>query len=214
MNKNTESDTANRHQTTTPLRIVDRLRGLTAPLDQVGRLIRWHNALAKAAQTDQGNPAMPDILDLVLLSIEDVNDPTARVERAEVHMQGKTLATFNFPIIQLALIAKVGEAWGPDGPTDQDVTVGGLKARLLAVFRRYHQDYVLNMTVNDYEAKLTTAGMLPEKARDLSRLIVSVLAGGRAAGIIEDAKPLNQFASEYGGDTPSCSVVKNEARKA
>lgn len=34
----------NEHQATSSLRIVDRLRGLAAPLDQVGRLIRLMGA--------------------------------------------------------------------------------------------------------------------------------------------------------------------------
>lgn len=39
------------HQTPTPMQIVGRLRTLAAPLDQTGRLIRWQDALAKAART-------------------------------------------------------------------------------------------------------------------------------------------------------------------
>jgi len=183
------------HQTTVTLRIVTRLQTLAAPLDNVGRLVRWQAALAKAAQTDPGNPSMADIMDLVLLSIADANDPAARVTSAEVHIEGKTVARFSFPIIQLALICKVGQAGEPDGPTDQDDATGEeMKARLVAVFRRYHQDNVFTMTVADYETKLTAAGMFPEKAKELSRLIATILAGARAAGTVEGTKPLNQLA--------------------
>jgi hypothetical protein len=179
------------------MQIVNRLRTLAAPLDQIGRLVRWDEALAKAARTDRDNPAMADILDLVLLSIEGGNDPAARVGRAEVHMRGKTVARFNFPIIQLALIAKVGQAWAPDGPADrQDVTGEGMKARMLAIFRRYRQDYVFSMTVGDYEATLTADGMIPDAAKDLSRLIAYTLADVWPAGPIEGTKPLNQFAAK------------------
>lgn len=40
-------------------------------------------------------------------------------------MRRKTVAQFNFPIIQLALIAKVGQAWGPGGPAGREDDAGG-----------------------------------------------------------------------------------------
>ena len=177
-----------------PLQIVHRLSALIKPLDRVGSPIRWQRALSKAAEADGKNPALADIMDLVLLSIEDVNAPTAMVSRAEVHMHGKTIARFSFPVIQLCLVAKVASLWGPDGPEGRDDVSGkDIRDATLSVFRRYHHERIFSMTVEDYEAKLTGDGMIPEETRKLSHTIVLTLAGDQSSGIIDRTKRMDQF---------------------
>lgn len=186
-----------RRETLTAMDIVHRLRDLTRPLARVGSPIRWQSALSKAAEADGKNPALADIMDLVLLSIEDVNAPTAMVSRAEVHMHGKTIARFSFPVIQLCLVAKVASLWGPDGPEGRDDVSGeDMRDAMLSVFRRYHQEHVFTMIVEEYEAKLIGDGMIPEEARRLSHAIVSTLAGPREAGTIDRKKRLDQHLTE------------------
>ena len=188
---NTET---HRHETAAPLQIVHRLSALTKPLDRVGSPIRWQRAITKASQTDGKNPALADIMDLALMSLEDVNDPSARVCRSEIIMHGKTIARFNFPIIQLCLVVKVALMWIPDGPEGRD-DISGEDARgaMLSVFRRYHQEHVFTMTVEEYESKLTGDGMIPEETRKLSHTIVLTLAGDQSSGIIDRTKRMDQF---------------------
>lgn len=169
------------------------LRILAAPVDQATDIIRWQQAIDKAAQADSKNPALADIMDLALLCVEDVTDPAAKVTRAEIEIHGKTFARFNFPIIQMAIATKIALTWGPDGPAGRDdITGEDMRNVALSIFRRFHQEHVLKMTVDEYEAKLTGDGMIPEKAQELSRLIVSTLAGDCKNATIDRTQPLNQ----------------------
>ena len=49
------------------------------------------------------------------------------------------------------------------------------------------------MPLEQYEHKMIISGMIPEKAHELSRLIVSMLAGDRDYAAMDRAKPLNQL---------------------
>lgn len=180
----------------TALGIVEQLRNLAAPLDRVGNLTRWQRAFAKAAQADDTNPALADIMDLVLLTQEAGEPPeTGRQppSRVEITIHGKTIARFGFAIIQQSLVAKVAMTWGPDGPAGKDDVSGeDMRDAMLSVFRRYRQESIFSTTVQVYEAKLIGDGMIPEKARKLSHAIVSILAGPLLAGTIDRKKRLDQ----------------------
>lgn len=178
------------------LQIVDRLRALTVPLDRVGSTTRLQRAFAKAAQADGKNPALADIMDLVLLTQEGGEPPEPGRQppsRVEITMRGKTIARFNFPIIQLCLVAKVALTWGLDGPAGRDDVSGeDMRDAMLSVFGRYHHETIFSMTVEEYESKLIGDNMIPEEARKLAHSIVSILAGPRAAGVIDRKKRLDQ----------------------
>lgn len=64
-------------KTDTPstLDIIHRLSALTRSHDRVGNPIRLQRALSNAAQTDGKNPALADMMELVLLSLEDCTSP-------------------------------------------------------------------------------------------------------------------------------------------
>ena len=178
--------------------IVGRLQALAEPLDRAGSVVRWQEAIRRATQTDPQNPAIAGIMDLALLCLEDARDPSARVDKAEISVQGKTVARFTFSIIQLCLLVKVALTWGPDGPVDrEDVSGEDMRDAMLSVYRRYHQESIFAMTVDEYETRLKSDGMFPEKATELSHCVVSVLAGGNATGEpINPRRTLDQYLTE------------------
>jgi len=169
---------------------VKKLEELGEPFEKT---VRWKHALSLASQGDRQNPALVDIMDLVLLSIEDATASDPRISASEVRIQGRTVARFGFASIQMALIAKIALTWGPDGPAGRDdISSEDMELTMRAVFSRYRQDHVLAMSVEEYEAALTSDGMIPGCAERLSRLIVSTLALSREDATICRTKRLDQ----------------------